>query len=402
MKSKQNQLAHLGDVLLKLKSGLYLVDTELDENDIEYYINRLDEYSFNKEELIPSLGSSPFELLVIALCRQFECEELNRQRYSILGSRGSQKENLIYDTLISIVKILSKGKSAILLLYGEVDLCSFKHEELAKLNYAVTHHGIKTIVLSKLKNTDNKVCDKLITQIKLNSIYNMGNRKYKVHITYKHNDAHKSGIEAIKVGLDTHKIPYSIDEYDILYRDNIQEYEDEIGMSNVVIMFVIPEYLKSLDCMYEMTQLFKNGNVRQRVFPVVDMGDVPRNGDGLTQIKKYWQDEKSRKLDIVHNEPGSSGFLLEEIVKIDNILKTLDDFWKYVVHTNTGSYEDMIANNAEDLIKAMEKNMNISSFADAGNFIPSYATEPGNPRRIVHQGDKAVYVEKNEGTINIS
>ena len=38
----------------------------------------------------------------------------------------------------------------------------------------------------------------------------MGNRKYKVHITYKHNDAHKSGIEAIKVGLDTHKIPYSI------------------------------------------------------------------------------------------------------------------------------------------------------------------------------------------------
>ena len=89
MKSKQSQLTHLGDVLQKLKSGLYLVDTELDENKIMY---------------------------------------------------------------------LSKGKSAILLLYGEVDLCSFKHEELAKLNYAVTHHGIKTIVLSKLKDTSNKVC----------------------------------------------------------------------------------------------------------------------------------------------------------------------------------------------------------------------------------------------------
>lgn len=56
MKSKQSQLAHLGDVLQKLKSGLYLVDTELDENKIMY---------------------------------------------------------------------LSKGKSAILLLYGEMDLCSF-------------------------------------------------------------------------------------------------------------------------------------------------------------------------------------------------------------------------------------------------------------------------------------
>ena len=34
MKSKQSQLAHLGDVLQKLKSGLYLVETELDENKI--------------------------------------------------------------------------------------------------------------------------------------------------------------------------------------------------------------------------------------------------------------------------------------------------------------------------------------------------------------------------------
>ena len=84
--SKQSQLAHLGDVLLKLKSGLYLVDTELDENKI--------------------------------MC-------------------------------------LSKGKSAILLLYGEMELCSFKHEELAKMNYAVTHHGIKRIVLSKLKDISN-------------------------------------------------------------------------------------------------------------------------------------------------------------------------------------------------------------------------------------------------------
>lgn len=38
----------------------------------------------------------------------------------------------------------------------------------------------------------------------------------------------------------------------------------------------------------------------------------------------------------------------------------------------------MIANNAETLIKAMERDMNMSSFADTGNFTPSYATEPKN------------------------
>lgn len=47
--------------------------------------------------------------------------------------------------------------------------------------------------------------------------------------------------------------------------------------------------------MYEMTQLFKNGNVENRVFPIVDMGDIPRNGDGLSQIKNHWNNEKTER-----------------------------------------------------------------------------------------------------------
>lgn len=63
----------------------------------------------------------------------------------------------LVDTELDENKImyLSKGISAILLLYREMELCSFKHEELAKMNYAVRHHGIKRIVLSKLKDISN-------------------------------------------------------------------------------------------------------------------------------------------------------------------------------------------------------------------------------------------------------
>lgn len=393
-------MAQLGLVLQTLESGLYLIDTELDENDIEHCVNQLEEFSFNKEELIPAVGSTSFELLVIALCRQFECDELNRLRCLILGSRGSQKENLIYDTLISIIKILNNGKSTILLLYGELDISSFRHEELAKLKYSVSHNDGRTIILSKLKNESNEVCDTLVNRIKLNSTCNMENRKYMVHITYKHNDAHKLGLDAIKAGLDAHKIPYSIDEYDILYRDNIQKYEDEIGMSSIVIMFVIPEYLKSLDCMYEMTQLFRNGNVHQRVFPVVDLGSIPRNGDGLVEIQKYWQGEKERKTKNALESSATSNFLLEEIRNINNILKTLDDFWEYIVHTNTCTYEDLVADNAERLMTEIEK-YGTSSVADTGAFTPSHAAVPEMVRRVVNQGANSVYIEKNDGTINI-
>ncbi len=197
-------------------------------------------------------------------------------------------------------------------------------------------------------------------------------------------------------------IDTELDEYDILYRDNIQDYEDEIGVSDMVIMFVIPKYLESLDCMYEMTQLFKNGNVRQRVFPIVDMGNLPRNGDGLVKIQKYWQNKKERKSKQALDGSATSNFLLEEIRKINNILKILDEFWEYIVHTNTGKYEDMIANDAERLMMEIERCMDTSFLVNTDRFTPSYAAEPEKVSRIVNQGDKSVYIEKNEGTININ
>ena len=87
----------------------------------------------------------------------------------------------------------------------------------------------------------------------------MESRLDKVHISYKHDDEYKEALGAIRAGLEKSGIPYSIDTYDILYRDSIDEYEKEIGKADRVIMFVIPNYFRSLDCMFEMTQMFMCG-----------------------------------------------------------------------------------------------------------------------------------------------
>lgn len=360
-------------------------------------------YSFYTEDLLPSKGGTPFEMFVMSLCWQFDCKELEGLRLAIINSSGQQKENIIYETLMRVIKKMSNGRTSVLLLCGEPDLSSFRHEELAVLNYSVCHNGMTTLILSKKKSNG---ClnheENIVKYITLKSNYIMVNRQYKVHITYKHDESHNSGIKAICVGLQTRNIPFSIDEYDILYRDNIQKYEEEIGVSNIVIMFIIPEYLKSLDCMYEMTQLFKNGNVESRVFPIVDMGDIPRNGDGLSQIKNYWNDEKNRKAEQIKNEPGNSSYMLKEISKIDDILKTMDDFWEYIVHTNTGAYTEMVANNANLLLDEIEKQINVSPGFQDEKYTPTTETVPKMSRRIFQQGDKSIYVENNSGTININ
>lgn len=397
-----NELSHLHSILPSLQSGLYLLETELTDEEIVNYFKEYRFYSFYTEELLPSRGGTPFEMFVMSLCWQFDCKELEGLRLAIINSSGQQKENIIYETLMRVIK-MSNGRTSVLLLYGEPDLSSFRHEELAVLNYSVCHNGMTTLILSKKKSNGclNQE-ENIVKYITLKSNYKMGNRQYKVHITYKHDELHNSGIEAICAGLHTRNIPFSIDKYDILYRDNIQRYEEEIGVSNIVIMFVIPGYLKSLDCMYEMTQLFKNENVENRVFPIVDMGDIPRNGDGLSQIKNYWNDKKNRKAEQIKNEPGNSSYMIKEISKIDDILKTMDEFWEYIVHTNTGDYTEMVADNANLLLNEIEKQINVSSVFQDNKFTPTTETAPKQSRRIFQHGDKSIYVENNSGTININ
>lgn len=398
-----NELSHLHSILPSLQSGLYLLETELTDEEIVNYFKEYRFYSFYTEELLPSRGGTPFEMFVMSLCWQFDCKEFGELRLAMINSSGQQKENIIYETLMKVIKKMSNGRTSVLLLYGEPDLSSFRHEELAVLNYSVCHNGMTTLILSKKKSNGclNQE-ENIVKYITLKSNYKMGNRQYKVHITYKHDELHNSGIEAICAGLHTRNIPFSIDKYDILYRDNIQRYEEEIGVSNIVIMFVIPEYLKSLDCMYEMTQLFKNGNVENRVFPIVDMSDIPRNGDGLSQIKNYWNDKKNRKAKQIKNEPGNSSYMIKEISKIDDILKTMDEFWEYIVHTNTGDYTEMVADNANLLLNEIEKQINVSSVFQDNKFTPTTETAPKQSRHIFQHGDKSIYVENNSGTININ
>ena len=147
-----NELSHLHSILPSLQSGLYLLETELTDEEIVNYFKEYRFYSFYTEELLPSRGGTPFEMFVMSLCWQFDCKELEGLRLAIINSSGQQKENIIYETLMRVIKKMSNGRTSVLLLYGEPDLSSFRHEELAVLNYSVCHNGMTTLILSKEKS----------------------------------------------------------------------------------------------------------------------------------------------------------------------------------------------------------------------------------------------------------
>lgn len=230
----------------------------------------------------------------------------------------------------------------------------------------------------------------------------MENKLNKIHISYKWNDEYKNVINAIESGLKENNIIYSMDKYDIMYKESIDDYEREIGAANRVIMVVIPEYFYSLDCMFEMTQMFKNGNIKERIFPLVDMREIPRNGDGLTKIKNFWQNEKIKKSERLPLEPGGSSFLLAEIQKIDEVIKTIDELWLFICRHSTGDFNEFVKNNAALLIKELRDSLDKATAPIDKIYTPSSTSNPTPIREIIQKGEKPIYIENNTGSIIIN
>lgn len=380
-------------------SGLYLIDTVLDDNEIEKYIKDLDGCAYLKISLLPSKDSSVFEMFVIGLSYKFDNQSLVEMVKLLLSDATQKRDNILLTILLDIMKNLIVRKTVIHIV-GEKDLSSFIHEDLCKLKISLDYSSHPTIIINKPKHAIEINHDSNISRITLKKDNLMKKRTEKVHISYKHDDAHKDAIRAIINGLEENHIPYSIDEYDLQYRDNIDDYEKEIGSSDIVVMFVTSGYFKSIECMFEMTQIFKSGNINERVFPVVDMGEFERNDESLKKIKIFWNNERRKKIDDITqgiSEPVTNG-----IKKIDGILNTIDDLWDFLCRYNSGNYEKLIENNAKLLIEEIKKYLYPELEPDTENFTPTTATMPTGTRVITQNGEKSLYIEKNSGNIIIN
>lgn len=404
--NRSNQQKQLISALLdpSLKSGLYIIDTELSDEDIETFITEKSYAAFYKENLFQSMSCSPFDLFLIGLCHQCNNKVIDDHKNRLFDLSREQKESATYDLLLDLMKILCSKKRTIIQIQGELDLISFSHEELSMLSASLSRQNGITIILCKQKTVSYESLDFKIKKISINEINKyqlMENSISQVSISYKHDIKYEKAIEAITNGLDKNKINFLIDKNDISYRDNIQKFEKKIGLSDRVIMFVTPKYLESLACMFEMTEIFNNGNILEKIFPLVDLGDIKRDSDGLMYIRNFWNGKKNEILQKIKNS-YSNNYLLNELTIITKILNKLDDFWIYITVINTGNYEELIANDATLLMTKLIKTNPTVSAPINKNIELSDESQPSTTRTITQNGEKSIYIEHIKGNITIS
>lgn len=99
----------------------------------------------------------------------------------------------------------------------------------------------------------------------------------------------------------------------------------------VIVVFSRP-YLKSKNCMYELSGILQDPDYKNRILPVV-VDDTIRDDQFYVELVKYWKELKDKQegiveqlIDIDPDMAGPQKVKLEEINAVYGLLKVIKDY----------------------------------------------------------------------------
>lgn len=216
--------------------------------------------------------------------------------------------------------------------------------------------------------------------VKFNNVEYMLNNKMevekmvpkKVFLSYSHKDTCIADIIENKINeIVKNKIEISRDTKKLKYKDSLDEYMQSIKEHDFVISIVSDGYLRSIQCMYEVTELMRDRNYYDKLlFVIISEHDIKFYENEDIEIKNikadiyssnrfdyinYWENEKE-KIDKKVSEIKNPSLMLEltkESKKIEIISLHVGEFISKL-HDGLGvSFEDMILSNFEEFISTI-------------------------------------------------
>lgn len=149
------------------------------------------------------------------------------------------------------------------------------------------------------------------------------------------------------------------DKIDLGYKGNIMQFMQNIGKGKYIVVIISDKYLKSENCMFEMLEIKKNGNVYERIFPVVIHDANIYDEISRIDYLNYW-DEKIRQLNEKYNDvqnKAGTGRIVEKINQYNDIRRIIDEITDMLREMNTHSLAMLMDSDFKELIQAIDKKM---------------------------------------------
>lgn len=179
-----------------------------------------------------------------------------------------------------------------------------------------------------------------------------------VYISYAWGGDSERVVDVIDADLQGRGIVVVRDKRDLGYKGMIQDFMQEIGRGHAVVVVISDKYLKSPNCMFELVEIVKNKDVRDRIFPVV-LGDADiYNPVNRIRYIKHWED-KLKELDEAMHSVSATNLqgMREEIDTYDAIRDHVAGLTFMLKDMNTLTPEMHENSNFSMLIASLERRL---------------------------------------------
>jgi hypothetical protein len=141
-----------------------------------------------------------------------------------------------------------------------------------------------------------------------------------VYISYAWGGDSERVVDAIDADLKGRGIVVVRDKRDLGYKGMINAFMQEIGRGHAVVVVISDKYLRSPNCMFELVEIVKNKDARDRIFPVVLQDADIYNPVNRIRYIKHWED-KLKELDEAMRSVSATNLqgMREEIDTYDAI-----------------------------------------------------------------------------------
>ncbi len=181
-----------------------------------------------------------------------------------------------------------------------------------------------------------------------------------IFISYTLRDAHSEPlVEQLEQAFQAKGIKIIRDKNAVNYKERFQEFMQRLSRGKCVIVVISDEYLKSENCMYELVEIRKNGEIYDRIFPIVLKDAQIYESIERIEYIKYWEDKK-KKLNKAINSVDSAylqGFRedIDLYTDIRNAIAELTNLFRYM---NTLTPDIHSKSGFDVLLKAIEDRLN--------------------------------------------
>jgi len=134
-----------------------------------------------------------------------------------------------------------------------------------------------------------------------------------IYISYAWGGDSEKIVDQLDKELQTKGIKVTRDKRDLGYKGSIVGFMEDIGKGNKIIVVISEKYLKSDNCMFELTQIYENKDFAKRIYPIIlDDSKIYSPVSRISYIK-YWND-KITELDEAIKSAGT-GLNMTEVQK---------------------------------------------------------------------------------------